>query len=74
MDSLSERSLKVVLPSEISASVKDKTMLPALVEVLSLDPRPSYHDDPSRIYGLSFGGYNVRFKVEDGILNVVGIE
>ena len=28
----------------------------------------------SRIYGLSFGGYNVRFKVEDGILNVVGIE
>ena len=74
VDSLSERSLKVVLPSEISASVKDKTMLPALVEVLSLDPRPSYHDDPSRIYGLSFGGYNVRFKVEDGILNVVGIE
>ena len=74
VDSLSERSLKVVLPSEISASVKDKTMLPALVEVLSLDPRPSYHDDPSRIYGLSFGGYNVRFKVEDGVLTVVGIE
>ena len=74
VDNLSERSLKVVLPSEISASVKDKTMLPALVEVLSLDPRPSYHDDPSRIYGLSFRGYNVRFKVEDGVLTVVGIE
>ena len=74
VDGLSERSLKVVLSSEISASVKNKTILPALVEVLSLDPRPSYHDDPSRIYGLSFGGYNVRFKVEDGVLTVVGIE
>ena len=74
VDSLPERNLKVVLPSEISASVTDKTILSSLVEVLSLDPRPSYHDDPSRIYGLSFGGYNVRFKVEDGVLTVVGIE
>ena len=74
VDSLPERRLKVVIPSEISASVTDKTIMSSLVEVLSLDPRPSYHDDSSRIYGLSFGGYNVRFKVEDGVLTVVGIE
>ena len=74
VDRLSERTLKVIIPSEISSAVKGKTVLPALVEVLSLDPRPSYHDDPDRVYGLSFAGYNVRFKVDDGVLTVVGIE
>lgn len=74
VDRLSERSLKVIIPSEISSAVKGKTVLPALVEVLSLDPRPSYHDDPDRVYGLSFAGYNIRFKVDDGVLTVVGIE
>ena len=74
VDRLPERSLKVIMAPEISSAVKEKTILPALVEVLSLDPRPSYHDDPDRVYGLSFAGYNVRFKVDDGVLTVVGIE
>lgn len=74
VDTLSERTLKVVLPPECSSMVQDKTLIPALVETLSLDPRPSYHDDPERVYGLSFAGFNVRFKVKDGVLTVVGIE
>ena len=74
VDTLPERTLKVVLPSECSSMVQDKTLIPALVETLSLDPRPSYHDDPARVYGLSFAGFNVRFKVKDGVLTVVGIE
>ena len=74
VDTLPERVLKVVLPSEHSDTVKDRDIIPALVEALSLDPRPSYHDDPERVYGLSFAGYNVRFVVKDGVLTVVGIE
>lgn len=74
VDTLSERTLKVVLPPECSSMVQDKTLIPALVETLSLDPRPSYHDDPERVYGLSFAGFNVRFKVKDGVLTVVGIK
>lgn len=74
VENLKERCLKVVLPSEVAAGIADKTVVPALIEVLSLDPRPSYHDDPDRVYGLSFSGYNVRFKVADGVLTVVGIE
>lgn len=74
VDRLNERSLKVVLPADMSAAMKDKSILPALMQVLSLDPRPSYHDDPERIYGLSFAGCNVRFKVADGVLVVVDIE
>ena len=46
----------------------------ALVEVLSLDPRPSYHDDPLREYGMSFGGFNVRFKVMGDTLTIVSVD
>ena len=74
VDTLPERTLKVVLPPEFSSMIADKAVIPALVETLSLDPRPSYHDDPERVYGLSFAGHNVRFKVNDGVLTVVGIE
>lgn len=74
VDSLGERSLKVVFPSELSELIHDRTILPSLVETLRLDPRPSYHDDPERIYGLSFSGYNVRFRVEEQVLTVTGVE
>lgn len=74
VDALQERTLKVVLPPECSDVIRDKAVIPALVEVLSLDPRPSYHDDPQRVYGLSFAGYNVRFTVDDKILTVVEIK
>ena len=73
VDNLNERSLKVVLPSEISAKVENKTVLESLVQTLSLDPRPSYHDDPEREYGMSFAGMNVRFKVLSGVLTVTDI-
>jgi tRNA-Thr(GGU) m(6)t(6)A37 methyltransferase TsaA len=74
VDSLQERSLKVVLPEDISAKVEDKRVLPALVQTLGLDPRPSYHNDPEREYGLSFAGLNVRFKVSDNVLTVTDID
>ena len=74
VDRLEERSLKVVIPAEISAHSQDKSVLEALVQTLSLDPRPSYHDDPDREYGLSFAGMNVRFKVFLRILSVTAID
>ena len=45
----------------------------ALYEILAEDPRPAYHDDPSKDYGLSFGGLNVRFRVCDGVLTILDI-
>lgn len=46
----------------------------AAVAVLAEDPRPSYQDDPEREYGMSFGGFEIYFKVADGTLNVVRVE
>ena len=45
----------------------------ALIGVLSHDPRPSYQADPERVYGLTFGGWNVRFRVKDSTLTVVEV-
>lgn len=39
--------------------------------VLRSDPRPSYQHDPERLYGLSFGGMEVKFKVDGDVLTVV---
>lgn len=46
----------------------------ALKKVLSLDPRPSYQEDPQRVYGMSFAGFNVEFRVAEGTVLVVGIK
>ena len=73
VDALEERSLKVVFPSELSAKIADTEVIPALVETLRLDPRPSYHDDPQREYGLSFAGYNIRFHVSGNVLEVADV-
>ena len=45
----------------------------ALRQALALDPRPHYHNDPTRLYGLAFADYDVRFRVEDDQLTVVEI-
>ena len=63
VDELPELYLNVELPDELAALLPDPQ---ALVDVLSLDPRPSYHDDPEREYGMTFSGFNVKFKVTDG--------
>jgi len=43
-----------------------------LMGVLAQDPRPSYQDDPRRVYGMAFGGFDVKFTVEGGVLTVRG--
>ena len=45
----------------------------AIVGVLRQDPRPQYHDDPERKYGVAFAGHDVHFTVRDGVLTVFEI-
>ena len=73
VDRLEEQSLKVVLPSELAERIKDKNIIPALIETLRLDPRPSYHNDPEREYGMCFDAYNIRFTVLEDCLKVTDI-
>ena len=46
----------------------------SVIGVLAQDPRPAYVQDPERLYGVSFAGYDVKFKVENDILTVQNVE
>lgn len=65
--------LRVEVPDDV-ARLFTATDLRALCDVLAQDPRPRYHDDPSRVYGMPFAGRDVKFRVADGIAHVVGVE
>ena len=45
-----------------------------LAEVLSLDPRPAYQEDPERIYGMHFADFNIKFIVNETSVLIVEIE
>jgi len=64
--------LSVVIPDDIAEKF-DTDGLAALREALSLDPRPHYHDDAERIYGMPFGDYDVKFRVEGTTLTVTDL-
>ena len=45
----------------------------AAIGVLSHDPRPSYQKNPDRIYGLTFAGFDIRFRVQGNTLTVLEV-
>lgn len=47
---------------------KDKQA--AAIGILTHDPRPSYQQNPDRLYGVSFAGYDIRFVVQENTLYV----
>ena len=70
VDQTAWKTLMVEIPDHL-AKLFSAEDLETLRQTLSLDPRPSYHDDPQRIYGMPFGDYDVRFRVEDNTVTVV---
>ena len=44
-----------------------------VLEILRQDPRPSYQEDPERIYGMEYAGMEIRFRVAGDILTVYQI-
>ena len=67
-----EYLLEVIFPEALLQKVPE-CQRESLIAVLQHDPRPQYHDDPKRVYGMAFGGMEIKFKVEEGLLTVVGI-
>ena len=66
-------ALEVIVSQDLLGQITpDKREV--LVQILAQDPRPSYQEDPDRIYGMSFAGYNVKFSVAEGKLTVLNVE
>ena len=69
-EALSRPRLQVDIPAELEARIPEEKR-EALKEMLALDPRPAYQEDPERVYGIKFGAMNIKFRVEQGVLQLV---
>ena len=59
---------------EVLAAQPDPDVLRTRLEqVLAQDPRPRFHHDPDRLYGMPFGPFDIRFQVKGKVLSVVEI-
>lgn len=67
----SQKIYEVSIPESV-AELFSGEKLKALREVLSYDPRPGYQDDAERVYGFAYGGYDIKFKVREGVVEVIG--
>lgn len=69
--------LEVNIPQEtltnLEKHLSDK-QLQGLREVLAQDPRPAFHDDTERIYGLAYAHLDIKFKVAEGTVTVTGFD
>lgn len=73
VDRTSITRLDVHIPESFQA-IFPPEILQTLYEVLALDPRPHYQDDPHKVYGMPFMGRDVRFTVSsEGKLLVVDV-
>ncbi len=70
---LSDLSLHVEFPKPLLNRVPEENR-EELLGILSHDPRPQYQRDPSRIYGLSYLNFDVKFRIEGDVLTVVDLK
>lgn len=70
---LREHSLSVTFPEKLLARLPADRRQAALA-LLAEDPRPAYQNDPERIYGLFFAGFNISFRVKESALSVIAVE
>ena len=63
-DQIQDHKLKVEFPEKL---------LKKIPEVLANDPRPGYQKDPERKYGMSFGSWDIQFKVDGEQLWVLNV-
>lgn len=63
------KELTVEFPEEL-LQIYPEEKRKAIVAVLKQDPRPAYDTDETRVYGVEFAGFDVRFTVEGECLKV----
>lgn len=71
-DEYKDYRLEVKIPQEIASKLEPEA-LEATIEMLSLDPRPSYQNDEERVYGVTFYGQEIKFTVSGKTLKVLDI-
>lgn len=70
---LREVALQVNCPAELLEKFPAEKH-GTLIEILKEDPRPHYQNNPERIYGFAFAGFEIKFSVNENTLQVQSIE
>lgn len=66
-------ALTVDFPENMLADIPQEKRA-GLIEALADDPRPSYQDDPRRVYGMRFADREIKFSVDGDVLKVLSVE
>lgn len=64
-----DKELIVEFPADL-LEIYPEEKRSAIIGVLKQDPRPAYDTDETRVYGVEFAGYDVRFVVTGNLLTV----
>jgi tRNA-Thr(GGU) m(6)t(6)A37 methyltransferase TsaA len=64
--------LEVEFPEELRLGIPERQQ-ESLIAILAHDPRPQYQDDPNRVYGMTFGDYEVKFRVDGNKVTVTEV-
>ena len=72
-DGLESGRLQVEFPDPLWKKIPEADRV-GLLGVLQSDPRPRYQNDPDRVYGLTYAGVNVKFRVAGDVLTVTEVE
>lgn len=73
VDNHSWKRLQVIIPEEIQQHFS-LDELKVLKKVLSIDPRPQIQTSKDKIYGMPYGGYDIRFRVENETLTIIELK
>ncbi|RMA81286.1 tRNA (N6-threonylcarbamoyladenosine(37)-N6)-methyltransferase TrmO [Umboniibacter marinipuniceus] len=73
------RTLKVVWTDqarnefELISAKLNLTDMTGVEQILAQDPRPSYHNDEARVYGVSLEGIEFKFTVSENAVTIQGV-
>lgn len=71
-ETIEKQELSVYIPDELKSKI-ETSKRKALINILSQDPRPSYHNDAGRVYGFRFSDMEIKFRVDEDLMIVTDV-
>ena len=72
-DKVFEHKLSVEISKELQMKLSEDELI-VIIKIIEQDPRPSYINDEKRLYGVTYGNKNVKFKVKETLATIAEIE
>ena len=63
----------MIFPKHLQTTLSESDVK-TIIAALQQDPRPHYHNDETRIYGMPYEKKDIRFRVEGNTAEVVEVK